>query len=330
MKATLILFTLILLMIDTGFAHANSLNSLLEFTKPTLLDNCDSEDVKEYKDYDYKNPPLTYSNKKFWFKEIQKANKKKDYCRKAQALFHLYNFLPWKEYHELEIHKKVITSLYQGEYFFELQWQIKNYRELYGTNEDVEIMKVKSYWNAIDKMNSRQKCISQSGYYTDPRTHNDYDFVTEAYLSANEFLNNHPESKYSKEVDAKLSSLKDARVLKLICTSKNALDQLQKRSESKNTAYHYFAQYKRLTEIIVNFKEQERVDEVIFILIDICQKIDEKIQRGIFKTGTYANHPDEFIFSENWQEKASKLREILEENYPKSPWTHQIQRVYRP
>lgn len=313
----------ILIFIITFNAHALEINlfdNLFKAIKPGQIDNCDSEFIKEHQNYDYKNPPKNYFNKNHWLKQLEKAKTRKNYCRQAQIYYHLFNTMPYREYKRFKGHEKVIESLLAGHYFLELQWQVRNYREEYGVNERVEFMQVKSYWHYIDQLNRDQRCVAPKAYYTNPRTKKEFRLTTEAHLSANDFLKKFPESAYAQSVQKKKDDIKDAHVLSLICETKSVQSILDNRKESKNTAYNYFPMYKRLATVVANYKTNHRVDEAIYLLIGICHKLDEKTQHGIL----YPEHPDNFIFSEDWLSKASSLKSILWENFPSSPWTHKL------
>jgi hypothetical protein len=321
MKALIILS---LISLNSHALELNIFDGLFGKIKPGELLNCDSEDLKEHRKYDYKNPPKYYFNKNHWLKQLEKAKKQGDYCRQSQINFHLYNAMTHVEYRNYKGHLKVVENLLAGNYFLELQWQVRNYREVRGENEYVEYMQVKSYWYYINRLNKDQRCVAPKGYYTDPRTKKDFKFTTEAHLSTNDFLNKFPNSKYSAEVKKMSAEIKDARVLGLICETQSVQRKLNARNDSKNTAYNYFPLYKRLSQVVANYQESHRIDEAIYMLIGVCNKLDQKTKNGVPPGYTYAEHPDNFIFDEDWIDKANSLKEILRANFPNSQWTKQI------
>jgi outer membrane protein assembly factor BamD (BamD/ComL family) len=318
MKSLSLLFTLIILN-NANASNLDFIDGLFSVTKPGEILNCDSEDVKEHRKYNYKNPPKNYFNADHWFKEIAKAEKRKDYCRASQGYFHLYNIIPFKQYHELEIQKKVIESLYKGKYFLELQWQVRNYREAYGDNEEVEIMQVKSYWPYVEYIKEKNRCINPTGYYLDSKTGKELNIVKEAHISINVFLKNFPNSKYTAELEEKRKYVKNTNAFKLVCEAKSATNALIRVKEVK--IYHYLSIYKRLAQVVANYQESDVIEEAIYLLIDTSVKIQTLAKLPIANNDTDQNHPYNSMYEEDWQVRIDGLMNILNENFPDSEWT---------
>lgn len=315
---TLITLTLIIL----SFQNQAFIGKLLEVTGggQKQLPNCDSEYIKERKhNKDYSDS--------YWMNQLNKANKSNDYCRQAQLWWHFYLVMP-KYYMNNQGHEQTIKALYNGGFFMELQWQIKNYRKEKGYKETIEYYQVSSYWNYINEQaerdGKRNGCFNTLGYYEDPVSGERFTLLEEAFMSTNDFIRRYPDSENIERVEQAKNRIKNLNGNRLLCTAKSSLNIMEKRKGGAN-AENYWSVYTRLAQILTNYQESEAVEESLYLMATIIKKIE-------IKTASRSTSPVgesfDFLYSEDWQPKFDQLVEILNSEYNSSPWTQKLRQEF--
>jgi len=314
-----IINSLLLLSVLLNTARGSSpIDKLLSLTEGKYVDfdNCDTQYLKEEKRGDGDMGEV------YWMKELKRSIDKKDYCREAQITFGLYLYHPLI-YRELGGLEKVISILDKGNYFLELQWHVRNYRELLPENEKVEYLQVKSYWHYIDKINDSGRCLNPMGYYE--KNGKRYNLVEESQLSINTFRKKFPESRYLREIAESEIKVRAAHISYMNCTATEVIKQYEIKRERLRKAQHLWSAYTRLAPIVGHFSDSRGVSESIYLLAKVCWYLEGHRQSDDDQlSGSYA-----FLHKEDWSIKLDKLVDIMDEHYSTSPWRKELDQFLR-
>jgi outer membrane protein assembly factor BamD (BamD/ComL family) len=311
-----------LLIITISLNNQAFVGKLLEAAAggPKNLPNCDSEAIKERKyDKDFSD--------QYWMKQLNKAQKKGDYCRQAQLWWHFYLVMP-KYYMDNQGHEQTIKALYKGNFFLELQWQIKNFRKERGHKESVDYMQVSSYWKHIDEQAKRDEkrngCFNTLGYYEDPISGERFTLLEEGFMSTNDFLKRYPESVHAQEVEKAKKHLKDLNGRKLLCSAKSSF-KIMENSKNRIGAENYWSIYTRLAQILANYQESKAVEESLYLMAVIIKKIDAMTEG---RSNSPVDETFDFLYQENWNTKLDQIIDILVVEYSSSPWTQKVRQEF--